>query len=37
MLGHRLVREKENRINGGLYHKVQIELVFNPNHIEVVS
>lgn len=34
MLGHRLVREKENRIKGGLYHKVQIELAFNSNHIE---
>ncbi|HFI0295291.1 TPA: Fic family protein [Streptococcus suis] len=34
MLGHRLVREKENRNKGGLYHKVQIELAFNSNHIE---
>lgn len=34
MLGHRLVREKENRIKGGIYHKVQIELAFNSNHIE---
>lgn len=34
MLGHRLVREKENRINGSLYHEVQIELAFNSNHIE---
>ncbi|HEM5174177.1 TPA: Fic family protein [Streptococcus suis] len=34
MLGHRLVREKENRIKGGLYHKIQIELAFNSNHIE---
>ncbi|HEL2056004.1 TPA: Fic family protein [Streptococcus suis] len=34
MLGHRLVREKVNRVKGGLYHKVQIELAFNSNHIE---
>ncbi|HEM5195332.1 TPA: Fic family protein [Streptococcus suis] len=34
MLGHRLVREKENRIKGGLYHKIQIDLAFNSNHIE---
>ncbi|HFR3977212.1 TPA: Fic family protein [Streptococcus suis] len=34
MIGHRLLREKENRIKGGLYHKVQIELAFNSNHIE---
>lgn len=34
MLGHRLVREKENRVKGGLYHKIQIELAFNSNHIE---
>ncbi|HFR3846553.1 TPA: Fic family protein [Streptococcus suis] len=34
MLGHRLVREKENRTKGGLYHKIQIELAFNSNHIE---
>ncbi|MDW8681172.1 Fic family protein [Streptococcus suis] len=34
MLGHRLVREKENNMKGGLYHKIQIELAFNSNHIE---
>lgn len=34
MLGRRLVREKENNMKGGLYHKVQIELAFNSNHIE---
>ncbi|HEL2164268.1 TPA: Fic family protein [Streptococcus suis] len=34
MLGHRLLREKEDRMKGGLYHKVQIELAFNSNHIE---
>ncbi|MFM0779365.1 Fic family protein [Streptococcus suis] len=34
MLGHRLLREKENRTKGGLYHKIQIELAFNSNHIE---
>lgn len=34
MLGHTLLREKENRVKGGLYHKVQIELAFNSNHIE---
>lgn len=34
MLGHRLLREKENRVKGGLYHKIQIELAFNSNHIE---
>ncbi|MGQ7328443.1 Fic family protein [Streptococcus suis] len=34
MLGHTLLREKENGVKGGLYHKVQIELAFNSNHIE---
>ncbi len=34
MLGHRLLREKKNRTKGGLYHKIQIELAFNSNHIE---
>lgn len=37
MLGHRLVREKDNRVKGGLYHRVQIELAFNSDYIEVVS
>lgn len=26
--------EKNNRISGGIYHKVQIELTYNSNHIE---
>ncbi len=30
----RLVFEKENGISGGIYHKVQIELTYNSNHIE---
>ena len=30
----RLVLEKEQRIKGGLYHKVQIDLTYNSNHIE---
>lgn len=30
----RLVFEKENGISGGVYHKVQIELTYNSNHIE---
>ena len=30
----RLVMEKENGISGGIYHKVQIELTYNSNHIE---
>ena len=30
----RLVLEKENGIFGGIYHKVQIELTYNSNHIE---
>ena len=30
----RLVLEKENGISGGIYHKVQIELTYNSNHIE---
>lgn len=29
-----LKREKDNLIVGGLYHKIQIELTFNSNHIE---
>ena len=30
----RLKREKESGITGGIYHKVQIELTYNSNHIE---
>ncbi|MGN0789744.1 MAG: helix-turn-helix domain-containing protein, partial [Christensenellales bacterium] len=26
--------EKNNRISGGIYHKIQIELTYNSNHIE---
>ena len=26
--------EKESKLNGGIYHKVQIELTYNSNHIE---
>lgn len=34
MLGQLLLEEKEMGIKGGLYHKVQIELAYNSNHIE---
>ena len=30
----RLVFEKENGITGGIYHKLQIELTYNSNHME---
>ena len=30
----RLKMEKESGITGGIYHKVQIELTYNSNHIE---
>ena len=30
----RLVLEKESGITGGIYHKVQIELTYNSNHME---
>lgn len=30
----RLKQEKESGISGGIYHKVQIELTYNSNHIE---
>lgn len=30
----RLMFEKENGIDGGIYHKIQIELTYNSNHIE---
>lgn len=29
-----LRREKSSRITGGIYHKIQIELTYNSNHIE---
>lgn len=29
-----LRREKANKITGGIYHKIQIELTYNSNHIE---
>ena len=29
-----LKTEKTARLNGGIYHKVQIELTYNSNHIE---
>lgn len=30
----RLKDEKQSRLSGGIYHKVQIELTFNSNHME---
>ena len=30
----RLREEKEERINGGIYHRTQIDLTYNSNHIE---
>ena len=30
----RLKIEKNNRISGGIYHKIQIDLTYNSNHIE---
>lgn len=29
-----LQREKESRLSGGIYHKIQIDLTYNSNHIE---
>lgn len=29
-----LRREREEKISGGIYHRVQIELTYNSNHIE---
>ncbi|MCC8167815.1 MAG: cell filamentation protein Fic, partial [Clostridiales bacterium] len=29
-----LKREKQGGVRGGIYHKVQIELTYNSNHIE---
>lgn len=34
MLSQRLIEEKSLDFKGGIYHKVQIELAFNSNHIE---
>ena len=30
----RILKEKRGRISGGIYHKIQIELTYNSNHIE---
>ncbi len=30
----RLIQEKECNISGGIYHKIQIELTYNSNHME---
>lgn len=30
----RLIQEKEGKINGGIYHRTQIDLTYNSNHIE---
>ena len=30
----RLRFEKDNKVSGGIYHKVQVELTYNSNHIE---
>ncbi len=30
----RLKLEKNNKISGGIYHKIQIDLTYNSNHIE---
>ena len=30
----RLLKEKKTKITGGIYHKIQIELTYNSNHIE---
>ncbi|MDG4478664.1 hypothetical protein [Streptococcus parasuis] len=34
MLSQRLIEEKSIGFKGGIYHKVQIELAYNSNHIE---
>jgi hypothetical protein len=34
MLSQRLIEEKSLDFKGGIYHKVQIELTYNSNHIE---
>ena len=33
-VAYRLKTEKQSRLSGGIYHKVQIELTFNSNHME---
>ncbi|MBO5404483.1 MAG: cell filamentation protein Fic, partial [Paludibacteraceae bacterium] len=30
----RLREEKESRLKGGIYHRIQIDLTYNSNHIE---
>ena len=30
----RLIYEKESQVSGGIYHKLQIEMTYNSNHIE---
>lgn len=30
----RILQEKDNKISGGIYHKIQIDLTYNSNHIE---
>ena len=30
----RLLEEKRSKISGGIYHKTQIDLTYNSNHIE---
>ena len=32
-LAIRLIEEKNERMTGGIYHKLQIELTYNSNHI----
>ena len=29
-----LLREKDAKLSGGIYHKIQIDLTYNSNHIE---
>lgn len=29
-----LIREKETKLHGGIYHKIQVDLTYNSNHIE---
>lgn len=33
-LANVLRREKENKTSGGIYHKIQVEMTYNSNHIE---
>jgi len=30
----RLRQEKEGKVSGGIYHRTQIDLTYNSNHIE---